>query len=78
MAIDYCYISVFIIVDSYACASTLREIIPLVLLITMSLFEHVSAASQRCSVSRLLHLVYLLKHILLVTCLYVELLLEFT
>lgn len=40
MAIDYCYISVFIIVDRYACASTLREIIPHVLLITMSPFEH--------------------------------------
>lgn len=41
MAIDYCYISFFIIVDRYACASKLREIIPHVLLIAVSLFEHV-------------------------------------
>lgn len=40
MAIDYCYISFFIIVDRYACASTLTEIIPHVLLIAVSLFEH--------------------------------------
>lgn len=64
MAVDCCYISAFTIGDSSACAATLREIIPHMLLIAMSPFEHIPAASQRCSISRWLPSVELVEHIL--------------
>lgn len=67
MAIDYCYISVFVIVDRYTCASMLRDNSLCIVDNSESIRTYVPAASQRCSISHLLPLVYLVKHILLVT-----------
>lgn len=64
MAVDCCYISAFTIGDSSACAAPLGEIIPHVLLVAVSPFEHIPAASQRCSTSHWLPSAELVKHIL--------------
>lgn len=66
MAIDYCCISVFVIVDRYTCASMLRDNSTCIVDSNESIRTYVPAASQRCSISHLLPLVYLVKHILLV------------